>query len=180
MARAQILEFERPLRLVNTSDREWSDSFASQKYRVPAQSEGLAPIDAVRLWFGDPELRDVGDDNARDREYKRLRQRYGAGMGTDDAEWEAQKPRMEVYTLDGERVTTVIDDPTGASLADAPIERDQYEALRGMVANQEKELAEMRRILKDEGNALDAGDDVAEDEPRQVPTGKARASRGAG
>jgi hypothetical protein len=100
------------VRLVNKSDTDFKDMYNSVTYRVPAGSDGFAPFDAACLWFGDPSSQDLSArDRGRTDEYERLRVRYG--VYADEHRFDGALPDIEVYTLDGDRVTMVREDPTG-------------------------------------------------------------------
>lgn len=103
-----------PLRIcraVNNGDKPFKDACDSQVYLIPPHSESLIPFDAAVLWFGNPDTIDI-DARRRDRtdEYMRVRVRYGiyeheARLG--------ELPQVEVYTLEGNKIHMVKDDPEG-------------------------------------------------------------------
>lgn len=100
------------IRNVGTSD--WVDGFNGTRYKIPAGAEVYLPRGAAITWLGDWTAYDDGRNNDRFAEHERLRMRYGAYE--NDGLWEAVKPKLEVYSTDGERIPTVIDDgPDGAA-----------------------------------------------------------------
>lgn len=88
----------------------------------PGQDSIVARENAI-LHFGNP---DASPDrpaknrsiyNAREEEYHRLRGRYGAAEGKDDAgEYWDKRPRVKVYEQDGTEWVTVLDDPKGEKM----------------------------------------------------------------
>lgn len=103
------------VRIVNTDTRTFTSLYAGDRYTVAPGGEEIVPFEAACLWFGNPKLKDI---NAKERhrtvEFKRLRVKYGA---YDNEElFEAIRPKVEVYTLEGERVSTVAEDPYGLSV----------------------------------------------------------------
>lgn len=100
------------VRLVNKGTEPFTDIYDNVRYTIAAGSEGFAPWEAMILWFGDPRARDA-DDRHKDRtdEYERLRQKYG--VYHEDGKFAEVVPHIEVYSLDGQRITTVAEDPEG-------------------------------------------------------------------
>lgn len=125
------------LRLKNVGTDRFSDMYGNQPYSIEPGGETLAPYEAVCLWLGDPESRDY-DARRRERtdEYERLCTRLG--VYHDQHLFEAARPKLEVWTLDGGRVTTVSEDPTGSGMsinvsADSTTEailRDQLDSMK--------------------------------------------------
>jgi hypothetical protein len=100
------------VRLVNKGTDTFTDTYNNTRYTIAAGSEGFVPWDAMCLWLGDPRARDA-DERHRDRtdEYARLREKYG--VYHQDKLFAGVVPQLEVYTLDGKRITTVAEDPEG-------------------------------------------------------------------
>lgn len=74
----------------------------------------ILPIEYATLNVGHPNARNEGKNLWRDQAYKHIRTRWGfyPGLMTEE-EWDEMKPTIELYTLDGERLYSVIDDPEG-------------------------------------------------------------------
>jgi hypothetical protein len=125
------------LRLKNVGTDRFSDMYDNQKYTIEPGGETLAPYEAVCLWLGDPEFRDL-DARRRNRtdEYERLCTRLG--VYHDQHLFESARPKLEAWTLDGQRITTVSEDPTGSGMsinlaADSTTEailRDQLDSMK--------------------------------------------------
>lgn len=101
----------RIVRAVNPSDKPFKDMCDSQPYLIPAGSESLIPYEAAVLWFGNPDTIDI-DARRRDRtdEYMRVRVRYGV---YEHEHLIGQIPAIEIFTLEGDKIHMVKDDPEG-------------------------------------------------------------------
>lgn len=108
--------------LVNKSNVPFVIEYSLQKYIVPANGSlqhghyAVVPYHAFVLYCGDPRSFDVpGDDRQRYRsdEWKRLRCRYGVYDDVNDPTMMANIPQLEAYTVHGDRVLTVLEDPEG-------------------------------------------------------------------
>lgn len=98
------------VRVKNVGNLAWVDRFNNARYEIPAGSEILAPYEAIMLWLGDPDARDIDPRRRyRTEEFRRIRVRCGAY--DDELAWEQNRPHLEVFTTNGERITTVVDDP---------------------------------------------------------------------
>lgn len=125
------------LRLKNVGTERFSDMYDNQKYVIEPGGESLAPYEAICLWLGDPEFRDL-DARRRNRtdEYERLCTRLG--VYHDQHLFESARPKLEAWTLDGQRITTVSEDPTGSGMtinvsSDSTTEailRDQLDSMK--------------------------------------------------
>ena len=156
------------VKVTNTGQEEFRDMYASTPYRIPPGAAVVVPWHAATNWCGDPWLRNVGDKRHRDDEYARLRTRYGA-YNKDDV-WEANRPKVEVYDLNDERVLMVVDDPSG-NLSEPPsLSGDQGQYLLEYVERQQKQIDAMRAQLQGQ---IDTGEvSVPDDDtPQQIPVG---------
>lgn len=161
------------VRARNVGDKPFVGDFASVRYVLQPGKDVFVPFDAAALWFGHPDVFDVGPRQmARTEMYKRLRLKYGAYDDTDadgnrtssDEKWEQNRPRVEVYTLDGQRLNTVIDDPSGT--AANPVDPDLAEQ-RGILARLQAVEAESQMLraalaakTKEAGDHLDDNDAI--------------------
>lgn len=167
----------------NVGDVDFVDSFERKQYRIPAGSKAIVDAEVACLWLGYPGLRDEptrGIFTRTDQHY-RLRARFGwhAGLMEEDR-WEALRPKLEVYTLEGERVWMILDDPTGENTRRSPLVEQEIQAaseldlLRERMEQQERELEAMRNLIQGkvaEQETGEGGDEAEEDKPRQVPVG---------
>lgn len=141
------------MRVVNVGDKDFTDSWDGNKFSIPAGSEKFIPFDAIEVWLGHPDAMDTSENNrVRLAEYTRLRVRYGAYEFDD--RWEENKPHLEVYTLDGERITTVIDDPEGEGIN--PNTQTQLE--NRLLSEQLHRMEEQMKVLKNQLGDQDRGD----------------------
>lgn len=106
--------YQRGARIKNVGDEPYTDSYDGVKFHIAAGSDQFVPFDAAALWLGDPRLYDTGPGaNHRTDEYTRIAFRMGC-VEADMDEFEQNKPRLEVYSPDGDtRYMMVADDPTG-------------------------------------------------------------------
>lgn len=162
-------------------DKEFRGMYNGNIYRALPGSETIVPVEAAILWLGNPHSRDI-DARRKDRtaEFKRLRVKYGSYDNLDDPNgptpmWEEVKPQVEVYTLDGDRVYTVVDDPFGemgtpalVTVGERSQEHDETAALRSQVA----ELTSLVNQLLGRENVDPDADDAEDDMPpgSAVPT----------
>lgn len=110
------------VRVRNVGDEPVKVQWDSRVYKVPVNGETFMPFEAAKLWFGDPRSggnvashRDVMGMVSwipdRATEVRRLRALYDNQFG--DERVIANHPHVEVYTQQGDRVYTVLDDPDG-------------------------------------------------------------------
>jgi hypothetical protein len=162
-------------RIRNMADTEFKGMYNGNVYKALAGSETIVPVEAAILWFGNPHARDI-DARRLDRtaEFKRLRVKYGAYDNLDDPNgvtpmWESVKPQVEVYTLDGDRVITVVDDPFGEMTATVEVTRSERTEQQGQVEALTAQLADMQamlnRLVNGETTDPDADPEAAEDAP---------------
>lgn len=78
---------------------------------IPAGGEKIVTEDVMRVWMGDPNLTNTGRHNDRQDAYNRICMFHHArGLTGNDPDL---LPPLEAYTEDGERIITIMDDPTG-------------------------------------------------------------------
>lgn len=147
------------VRVVNREQYPLTVKWDSHKYALPPGQEVFIPGACAYSWFGDPRSTNVfqsltGEHGTtafvvdRATEVRRLRIKYGAGLEGDEATFDGVAiPSVEVYTVDGERITTVLDDPNGDTVIQSSTSVREDEDLRAVVARQARELAAMREHL---------------------------------
>lgn len=96
------------VKIRNVGTTDWVDGFDGTRYKIPAGAEVYLPVGAAITWLGDWHAHNDGRNNDRFAEHERLRMRYGAYE--NDGLWEQMKPKLEVYTTEGSRILTVVDD----------------------------------------------------------------------
>lgn len=125
-------------------------------FRLECGKDQYMPIEAARLWFGDERSKhqmDTGlnrkgirawyDDRAT--VVRRLRCLYDNRTG--DERTIIGHPVVEVYTLDGDRIPMVLDDPLGLQSTPATQSvADQAELFR-LIAKQQQQLDQLKRQL---------------------------------
>lgn len=112
----------------------------------------------------------------RHQEYLRIRGLYGcfpgAPAGEGSPEWEVVKPRVEIYEMDGKKVSTVVDDPQGTEI---PVtERDDEAHMRVVVSEMQEQLKSMQSQLDTKDQIISAGSidlppaDAPDNAPRRM------------
>lgn len=160
------------VRCKNVGDKPFKDGYANVTYVLPPGKDVFVPYDAAVLWFGNP---DVFDVSARQRGrtdfYHRLRLRYGAFDDhriladgsevrfTADELWEENKPQVEVYTLEGERLHTIIDDPEGTNVDPAQTNPGEAQGILARMGQLEAELGLLRQAQAAQTATADEVDD---------------------
>jgi hypothetical protein len=121
----------------------------------PGQSRRV-PIEWARTWFGDdrsaaePVRLDLDGDGRVDMivpprplEFERLKHLWGAASSMDlwdRANPDYSRPEVEVTTLDGARITTVLDDPEGTTVNPASQTQSESIVLLDRIAALEAQL----------------------------------------
>jgi hypothetical protein len=173
---------KKPLHCYNGPDRDVVVIQPGQQMRIR--------VEWMRDWFGDERSRrdtqvlkpdgENGDHiivQTREYEVDKLKHRWGgmtyAERWNDPDDENYSRPHVEVYTLDGERVTTVLDDPEGKGYTNVVRTIDEQRLI-------DDELEQMRRRIavleaqKDEGvtKLVDySEDDLPKDEtPARTPS----------
>lgn len=179
------------VRLKNTGTRPWADKYNNRKYTMEPGEEIVVPFLAMCLWFGHPDAIDHPTDKQRQfrfDEWRRLQVRYGSydNVGEEPIvtksgsipPWKDQVPSIEVLTMAGEKIITVVDDPEGRHLQPAQQNVSQVELMQSAIERMQEQMREMESRLATEQRAVDAqveADEVRTDgrvepEARPEPT----------
>jgi hypothetical protein len=141
-------------------------------YRLECGKDQYMPIEAARMWFGDERSKhDMGTGlnrkgirawmNDRATEVRRLRCLYDNRTGDERAI--IGHPVVEVYTLDGDRVPMVLDDPLGLESTPATQSvADQQELFR-LITKQQSQLDQLKKQLDAQRNG------PRRPQPREAP-----------
>lgn len=159
------------VRVKNVGTERFSDMFNSQPTMIDPGGETLVSMDAVALWLGDPGTRDI-DSRRRNRtdEFERLLTRYGVYQ--NEHIWDQVRPKLEVFTLDGDRIATVSEDPRGEGL-DIVVSNDSTTEtlLRTQLDSMKTQMDAITSALSSDGAAkqlvsdMFAGDDQVAVDP---------------
>lgn len=157
------------VRIKNVGTERFSDMYNSQPTIIEPGGETLVSMEAVALWLGDPETRDLDARRKyRTDEYERLLTRFGVYQ--DEHLWDTVRPQLEVYTLDGARIVTVAEDPRGVGLDIQMSEDSTTETLlRTQLDTMKTQMDAITSALQADGGAqrvvadMFGADDVAVD-----------------
>lgn len=162
------------VRVRNVGDEDFTAQYANVPYTIPAGQETIVPFLAMCLWLGHPDAVDIDSKRKyRLEEFQRLTARYGTYDNLDD--WFENKPKLEAYSIDGQRLVTVVDDYEGSHLkVESSTVQEKAVMLSAMASMQEQMAAMQRRMEEMERgeSALDASDLVTSDkvaEPEAKP-----------
>ena len=160
-------------RVLNKHSKPFKAKYDNQTYLIKPNSETIVPLDAVCLWMGNPSSVDY-DEKRRDRsdEYRRLRAKYG--VYEHDDRMEENLPRLEAYTLDGERIWTVLEDPEGEHAGSVTPPRTDDDAVAAQILSMQQQIDALQAVLKvrgveprevrgDDGEGEDDGQDDLDD-----------------
>lgn len=159
---AEVIPEQTIVRVKNLDARRpFVDDYASQRYVIEPGGETIVPYFAMVYWLGDPRAVDVGDRNSqphlqhRTMELDRLQTKYGTyGDSWYPQEWEINEenadlypasrhrnlPKLEVTSMTGERLYTVIDDPEGNHLNPATQTVNENRNMAEAVVQMQKQI----------------------------------------
>ena len=158
--------------IVNPTDEDFQHRYLETKVTIKANTNTFVPWEWMVYWLGNPDVRDIDHRRRyRTEEVKRLRTLYGAYY--DDEKWAANRPQIQAFTSDGERITTVVDDPEGTQVPtnpSAPV--DQTSLLMNQISQQQAQMKAMQKQLEilQRGNAATQVDVATDDRPGTPPS----------
>lgn len=169
-----------PLVVHNKSDVQvtlgWNNHFVT----IPPGQSRTATFDAVANFFGDPRAVDdmhseVNDAGVRswipDRksEVRRLQCKWGNNFGMDESKIFA--PEVEVTTLEGERIWTVVEDPEGVHVNPKLIAIENQQDLETQINRMQKQLDTLLNLRE---SGIDTPPDNGEIPEDSAPAQKSR------
>lgn len=132
---------------------------------IPPRKEKIVPWSVMTAFMGDPTLRNTDYWRERDEVYEKLIVFYGG-----------EAPKIEAYTLDGARITTILDDPAGDAMAPQPGNTSDVGLLQKQIEAMQQKLDALARAeltgIADAVVDVEGEDDLAEDGPKKVPTSR--------
>lgn len=182
------------VRVVNKGTEDHVGTFDGKPYRIPAGGEALLDKEAAIKDFGNWDARNLGSEprlRKREHEVQRLRGLRGVVAGSKipvmvggkgkykddgypeevlaDQVWRERMPNVEIYLMDGTKVTTVLEDPEGTTLPleDAPQE-DLARTINAMKAEMEKMQRAFESTLEKQAQ-VEVPVDLPENAPRPKP-----------
>lgn len=165
------------VKVTNLGTEPLVDAYDGEVTVIGVGEYAVVPRVAANLWFGNGSIRNDDRSWSRGQELHRIRVRYGVSDAAGDT-WLAKCPKVEVTTLAGDPVPTLLDDPDGKAVTDAVSSISDQERLYQMIEQQQRDLAEMRKKYEDlaANNAAQVGTAAIEvDQPETPHRGKAKA-----
>lgn len=162
------------VKVINRMEFPYVVKYDSREFVLQPGKETYIPAACAFTWFGDPRSTNTYQSvkmpngqsyfiSDRKTEVRRLRIKHGAGIeGNEDNFDHVAIPDVEVYTAEGERVLTVLDDPAGKTTTPADVRVSQDEELREIIARQQRQIEAMRDHLGMEDEAEQAAASEAE------------------
>lgn len=154
---------QQSIRLVNAGDEPFEHIYDGEMVRIAPGSELFVPFDVMVAFMGHPNLRNTDYENWRDEAYINLCLFYGA-LELESGPNPAKLPKLEAWDSEGNRISTIIDDPTGARLT---VDTSQPHSDTAIMAQQ---LAAMAAAMKEAGIEVPAIDPAAP-APVTLPAG---------
>lgn len=182
------------VRLVNLEDRPLKLAWNNQVYTLAPKGEGFVPFDLAKLYFGDPRSLEtvtrIRDERGHDMivadraaEVRRLQGYWqsstikfreyipGDTSYLDEEGISDLMPAVEVYTLAGERILMVADDPYGDTVVASTSTRAEQDRVRQQLMDQSDMIAELRKQNQMLMKKLDIGaQEVADWTLQATPT----------
>lgn len=133
--------------IVNPTDTDFKARYLTNKITIKANSNTYVPFEYMVYWMGNPDARNI-DHRRRHREdeVRRLHTLYGAYY--DEEAWEQNKPRIEAYTADGQRIITPIEDPTGEHATPITSPQSQEALVHQQLASQSTMIEQLKKQVE--------------------------------
>lgn len=159
------------VRVDNVGEKKLTWAWNNRPYIIPPGGTQIVPFDLMKKECGDPrsgttafplksEYNGMMLVPSREDEVKRLMQLHTATNvvfreflpGDEDFLTDGKItdrcPDVEVYTLDGTRIHTVLDDPFGNHIVDAHMVRNDDDFMRATMTNQSAEMARQSKLIE--------------------------------
>lgn len=182
------------VRVKNVGDTTLEGAYGGVGWLVHPGGELVMETEAAKKDWGDWDTRNLskteGHLRFRDREFRRVRGLYGVTPGARipvvdrngvpeldengrpkevlaDTIWRERVPKVEIYSMDGTRFTTVLEDPEGADLPmDGTPSDDKDQAIAAMQSQIDKLL---NAVADMQTKSVDLPKDTPESAPRPQP-----------
>lgn len=165
------------VRVHNLGDKDFVDSYNSQKFIIEPGKSQFVPYDAAVIWFGNPAAVNTDREANRDEEFQRIQQRYSA-YGDVDADgnpgaWDRNKPKVRVESTEGDELFFCMDDPQGERINTTAFrsELNAEEKREAQIASMEtmmRQMQEQINLLTSQQQQGSVGE-IPTDEPTQTP-----------
>lgn len=168
-----------PVRVKNTGNSERVLRWDGGRYRIPPGAESIVPYGAMARWAGDPNATDTGPGSARRSEVARLTILHGVGVpdpGKEDSDPGMPNDNplgqvendLEFSTLDGDRITTILDDPEGDHLKPSTQTEQENRFLQDQVTSLSRQLQQMQATL-DMRTRMTMAEDMGDADDDEAP-----------
>lgn len=152
---------EVPVKAYNKTKQEVVLKWANVRHRIPPGGMNFVPFMAMARHAGNPHSSATTNPSRR-QEFDRLQMFYG-GEATPDL------LPLEFFTLDDDRITTVLEDPEGRHLMPIGNNQSEMDFMREQMTRMAKQLTDMQTQYETairSGISEDMGADVGEDRPK--------------
>ncbi len=123
----------------NEGAEDFTAKYDGDTYTIPAGESSTFPWDVLLVWMGDPAIINEHGGRQRDEVYSKLASLYGArGLTGNDPEL---LPKLSAWTLEGEQIITILDDPKGDTYAPS-VDGD------GDIASLQRQIDQMSALLQ--------------------------------
>jgi hypothetical protein len=150
-----------PYRDPSLGNREETITFA-------AGEEKVVPWDVLVLFCGDPNVVNKEYWRERDEAVETLHLMYGAmSLAGPDS---SKLPKLEAYTIDGDRISTLIDDPIGAGITPKADDTSDVGRLQAQIDALQAEIRKSQDAPEQpdtEGETVDV-EDIPVDKPTRA------------
>lgn len=120
--------------------------YENQRHVLEPGTERVVPWGHMDKLMGNPFLTNA--TRARDRAMECARLHILYGTYGQDTERSPDWPKLEAYDPDGERIITILDDPTGENAPVQPSDTLDPGALRAQLATTQRRLQQLEQLLK--------------------------------
>lgn len=144
------------VRATNLGDTPFTVTYNSKSHKLSPGKATFIPVEAAILWFGDPRSIEGAQsyrDEAgapvfvpeRENEVRRLSVKYGHQTGNvydylSGKTGSDLVPKVEIATVDGEVIKTVLDDPTGESVIPITQTATERDSLMAIIERQQQQI----------------------------------------
>jgi hypothetical protein len=183
------LDYQMPLRVRNIDSSPITIGWGNVYITIEPGEQKLASLDHVINYFGDPRAIEntqnikhdsgvVGFIPDRKSEVRRLQCKWGNTFAQDESH--IYGPAVEVYTLDGDRVWTVMEDPDGHHASPTLMANEHQLSLEAQINRMQSQLDMMIRLQQAGEETIEPAEEPMPDDeewlPKNLPRAKAKSA----